>query len=169
MSQQQDVNAESLPSSAPPPAVVRNAPRQFNVAFGLMSVIPLLISCYLITVRFFSIEILLGVNGTYILLAAVFSILGFMLGHRIISGTIQALIQANGKSEGLVRELADVNRQLQDELEQRKQIEAALKAEKAALETMNKVMMDREGRIVELKREVNLLLEAGQQPKRYDV
>ena len=45
---------------------------QFNVAFSLMSIIPLLTCFYLITVRFFSIEILQGMNGMYFLLAIIF-------------------------------------------------------------------------------------------------
>ena len=45
----------------------------------------------------------------------------------------------------------------------------ALKKEKAHLETMNAIMMEREGRILELKREVNTLLEALGRQKKYGI
>ena len=48
---------------------------QFHVAFVLMSIIPLLLCLYLITVKFFSLEILQGMNGLYFLLAVVFSMI----------------------------------------------------------------------------------------------
>ena len=49
------------------PVPVRHLMSQFNVAFSLMSVIPLLTCFYLITVRFFSIQILEGMNGVFFL------------------------------------------------------------------------------------------------------
>ena len=70
---------------------------RFNVAFGLMSVIPLLTCCYLITVRFFSFSALLGVNGVYFLLALVIALLGLLAGHELIRDIIRQLVEANGK------------------------------------------------------------------------
>ena len=46
---------------------------------------------------------------------------------------------------------------------------ATLQREKAALQHINAIMMDREGRILELKQEVNALLEALCKPKKYQV
>ena len=42
---------------------VRGLLSRFNVAFSLMSIIPLLTCVYVVTVRFFSIAILEGMNG----------------------------------------------------------------------------------------------------------
>lgn len=70
---------------------------QFNVAFSLMSVIPLLTCFYLITVRFFSIQILQGINGVYFVLALVIALLGLLAGHQLIRGIIGQLVQTNAK------------------------------------------------------------------------
>ena len=70
---------------------------RFNVAFGLMSIIPLLTCFYLITVRFFSIEILTGLNGVYFLLALVIALLGLLAGHQLIRDIIRRLVEANAQ------------------------------------------------------------------------
>lgn len=46
---------------------------------------------------------------------------------------------------------------------------ATLQREKAELQRMNAIMIDREGRILQLKQEVNALLEALGKPKQYQV
>ena len=51
---------------------------------------------------------------------------------------------------------------------QRKQVEETLRREHEQLVKMNNIMIDREQRIVELKREVNDLLKSLQQPPRYN-
>ena len=68
---------------------------QFNAAFSLMSIIPLLTCFYLITVRFFSISILQGLNGVYFLLALVIALLGLLAGHQLIRRIITELVEAN--------------------------------------------------------------------------
>lgn len=68
---------------------------QFHVAFALMSIIPLLLCLYLITVKFFSLQILQGMNGLYFLLAVVFSILGLLAGQLLIRGVMRRLVQLN--------------------------------------------------------------------------
>jgi len=70
---------------------------QFNVAFGLMSVIPLLTCFYLITVRFFSIQILEGLNGVFFLMALVIALLGLLAGHQLIRTIVQQLVEMNEK------------------------------------------------------------------------
>ena len=74
---------------------------RFNIAFRLMSIIPLLTCFYLVTVRFFSIEILRGLNGVYFLLALVIALLGLLAGHQLIRDIIRRLLQANLKLERL--------------------------------------------------------------------
>ena len=105
-----------MPSPIPDGAM-RNAPQdvppvprlmsKFNIAFGLMSVIPLLTCFYLITVRFFSISILIGLNGVYFLLALVIALLGLLIGRQLIEGIIQQLVEANAKLKQLNNQQAD--------------------------------------------------------------
>ena len=70
---------------------------RFNVAFSLMSVIPLLTCFYLITVRLFSISILEGLNGIYFLLALVIALVGLLAGHQLIRDMIRQLASANAE------------------------------------------------------------------------
>lgn len=85
--------------SAKPPEMAERVFSQFNMAFGLMSIIPLLICFYLISVRFFggSLAILVGANGGYFLLALVIALLGLLAGRRVLHETVQRLIDANAK------------------------------------------------------------------------
>ena len=55
------------------------------------------------------------------------------------------------------------------DISKRKKAEESLEEEKKLLERMNKFMMDRELRIIELKRQVNSLLEDAGKPKQYEV
>lgn len=80
---------------------------RFNVAFSLMSVIPLLTCFYLITVRFFSIEILRGLNGIYFLLALIIALLGLFAGQQLIRDIIRQLVEANTKLARLNEQQAD--------------------------------------------------------------
>ncbi len=70
---------------------------QFHVAFALMTVIPLLICCYLITVKFFSISILAGIHGVYFLLAVILALLGLLAGRRLIMRLVNELVDLNRK------------------------------------------------------------------------
>ncbi len=72
---------------------------QFHIAFALMSIIPLLLCCYLITVKFFSLSILAGLNGMYFLLAVVFAILGLLVGQFLIRRVMRQLVTTNEKLE----------------------------------------------------------------------
>lgn len=74
---------------------------RFNVAFSLMSIIPLLTCFYLITVRFFSIQILEGMNGVFFLLALVIALLGLLAGHQLIHDVIHQLVETNIKLTNL--------------------------------------------------------------------
>lgn len=143
--------------------------QQFNSAFALMSVIPLLLCVYLLTVKFFSLDVLIGINGIYVLMAVVFAMLGLAAGRTAIGNIIQQLSEEQAKTERLVTELASLNARLTQELAHRTQAEHALKEDKAALEDMNKVMMNREGRIVEIKKEINDLLTELGRPPRYQL
>ncbi len=89
----------AIPSDRPAPADPQTGRlmSRFNVAFSLMSAIPLLTCCYLITVRFFSFSVLLGANGVYFLLALVIALLGLLVGHELIRDIIRQLVEANAK------------------------------------------------------------------------
>lgn len=108
------------------PSGIRKALARFNTAFALMSVIPILICYYLVTVRFFSVWILVGMNGAYFLLAVIVALLGLLAGRLIIQDVVKDLVEANLRSERLVAELARVNEQLQQELTQRRKAEEQL-------------------------------------------
>jgi len=82
------------PHDTPP---VQDLLSRFNVAFSLMSIIPLLTCLYLINVRFFSLSFLQGLNGVYVLLALVIALLGLLVGHQLIRDIIRKLAEANAK------------------------------------------------------------------------
>ncbi|MBN1587435.1 MAG: hypothetical protein JW937_08455 [Candidatus Omnitrophica bacterium] len=82
---------------------------RFNVAFSLMSVIPLLICFYLITVRFFSIQILVGLNGVYFLLGIIIAVLGLFFGREILKEIIRGLVRANARLARSTEELEKAN------------------------------------------------------------
>ncbi len=121
------------PPTNPDPA--HAALSRFHQAFALMSVIPLLIAFYLVTVRFFSLDLLVGLNAVYFIFAVAFALLGLFVGRRIIQDAIQHLVEANARSERLLGELATLNTQLTRELTERRRSEEQLKASNAALQT----------------------------------
>jgi hypothetical protein len=67
------------------------------------------------------------------------------------------------------RETADLHERLQQDFRQLKEREAELEDAIQDLERFNTVAMGREGRIIELKAEVNTLLEKMDQQKRYNI
>jgi signal transduction histidine kinase len=79
---------------------------RFNIAFSLMSIIPLLTCFYLITVKFFTISVLQGLNGMYFLLALAIALLGLLAGHQLIRDIIRQLLSANAKLERLYNQQA---------------------------------------------------------------
>ena len=75
--------------------VGRSALHEFNVAFLLMGLIPLIIGAYILAARLFTINVFEGLNGLYFLLAIIITVLGFFAGRRIIRHILQKLIDAN--------------------------------------------------------------------------
>ncbi len=106
---------------------------QFNLAFALMSVMPLLICCYLITVKLFSIDILIGVNGVWFSAAVAVAIVGLVVGQLTIRRIITELVNANARADRLVDDLARVNEQLTNELEYRARTQDQIKQANAEL------------------------------------
>ncbi|MBI4598207.1 MAG: HAMP domain-containing histidine kinase [Candidatus Omnitrophica bacterium] len=80
---------------------VKDLMSRFNFAFSLMSVIPLLTCAYLITVRFFSVQVLFTSNGAYFFIALVIALLGLLAGHELIRDMIRRLVEANAKLQKL--------------------------------------------------------------------
>ena len=93
----------AIPESITP---VSSLLSRFNIAFSLMSIIPLLTCFYLITVRFFSISILEGLNGIYFLLALVIALLGLFAGQQLIRDIIRQLVSSNTKLSRLYEQQA---------------------------------------------------------------
>ena len=106
---------------------VRDPLSQFNLGFALMSVIPLLLCCYLITVKFYSLSILIGLNAYYFALAVIAALLGILLGRRAISQMIQQLVEANLLAQQTLEELSSVNAQLRRTNTELEQSQAALR------------------------------------------
>jgi len=100
--------------------------QRFNTIFALMSVIPLLICVYLIVVRFFTIEILIGLNGVYVLLAVACACLGWLAGRSALKTIIQQLAEARAESEGIYGELTQRNVELREELTRIQQLDEQL-------------------------------------------
>lgn len=71
----------------------------------------------------------------------------------------EELQQAYEELRALAERLEQANAELVKEVRQRQEAQQALKEEKEALERMNRIMMDRESRILEMKQEVNALLQ----------
>jgi len=94
----------------------QKALRAFNTAAALMTAIPLLICCYLIAAKFYSIWILVGANGLYFLAAVVTAVTGLLIGRRVITRIVQQLVEANATTERLVGELQTTNARLVREL-----------------------------------------------------
>ena len=69
--------------------------RQFNVAFVLMSLLPLIIGAYLLAARIFTIEVFKGWNGFYFLLAIILALLGFLVGRQILKAVLARLIDTS--------------------------------------------------------------------------
>jgi len=69
--------------------------REFNIAFTLMSLIPLIIGLYILAARVLTISVFEGLNGLYFLIAIVFAVLGFCIGRRILSTVLGKLIDVN--------------------------------------------------------------------------
>ena len=142
--------------------------RQFHIAAALMSVIPLLTCFYLITVRFFSISALLGINGGFFLMAVLIATLGLTVGRKLMARVVQELVQHAEASQKILHELERVNTQLREELTQRKQAEQALSQEQRYAQGLTHLrVQDREEQIQQLKKEINTLSEELGKPVKY--
>lgn len=91
---------------------LRESLSEFNVGLALMSVIPLLLCCYLITVKFFSLSILVGLNAVYFLLAVIIAVLGILTGRRAIRRIVHQLVEANLRAAQLLNDLTGANERL---------------------------------------------------------
>ena len=141
--------------------------QQFDIAFALMSVIPLLICCYLLAAKFFSLSIFLGLNGVYFLLATVIALLGQLFGRQMIRNVMQELDEARAEAEWLLDQLVGTDDELRVQFEQRKEDRAALHREAEGIEDLNSMMLRRQKLIEELKQEIDVLHHELGRPPRY--
>ena len=89
--------ADEPAKAASDKTLVRAAMSRFNMAFNLMTVIPLLTCLYLISVRLLPSSFLQGLNGVSLILALVIALLGLLLGHQLIRDLIRRLLEVNVK------------------------------------------------------------------------
>ena len=138
---------------------------EFDMAFALMSVIPLLICCYLLAAKFFSLSIFVGLNGIYFLLATGIAVLGLVLGRQITRRVIQELVEARAEAEWLLDQLVGTDEQLDRQRKEHNQAKDALEHEEEAFEDLHRIMLRRERKIIELRREIEALRgQAGPSP-----
>jgi len=69
-----------------------NPYRKFNLAFSLMSVIPLLVFLYILAAKLFTFHILVGNIGLMLLICILISICGFFLGYSIIKSALNKVL-----------------------------------------------------------------------------
>jgi signal transduction histidine kinase len=74
---------------------------QFNIAFSLMGILPILIFCYLFTVKIVTVSLFEGLNGLYVALAVGLAILGLIAGRQAIRHLLGRVVEANAKLEQL--------------------------------------------------------------------
>jgi len=101
---------------------------RFNMAFGLMTIIPLLICIYLVTVKFFSINILVGTNGAYFLTVIAIGLLGLLYGRMVIQTVFDKLAETSSQMKKLAREEITLNEQLLEEIQKREEAQQSLKS-----------------------------------------
>lgn len=66
--------------------------RRFNVAFALMSVIPFLVSLYILVTRLFSFDILVGDVGLVLFISILVSLCGLFVGYGIIKNVLRKVV-----------------------------------------------------------------------------
>ncbi len=71
--------------------------REFNTAFALMSLIPLLITVYVLAARVFTIQVFEGHNGLLFFIAIIIALLGFLVGRSLLQRILGQLVEANLK------------------------------------------------------------------------
>ena len=88
--------------------VGRSALHEFNVAFLLMGLIPLIIGAYILSARLFTINVFEGLNGLYFLLAVIITVLGF--AYELRPPLAAAQLSLKNLDDGLLGPMADLQR-----------------------------------------------------------
>lgn len=78
-------------------SVGRWAFREFNVAFALMSLIPLLTVVYILAAKLFTLSIFEGAVGVYFLIAIVIALLGFLVGRQLLRVVVSRLVNVTAQ------------------------------------------------------------------------
>ncbi len=73
--------------------------RKFNVAFALMTIIPLLVSLYLIATRISTIQIVVGDVGLILIISLLIALGGLLIGYQIIKDVLLKLINHATKAK----------------------------------------------------------------------
>ncbi|RKZ87387.1 MAG: hypothetical protein DRR19_13720 [Candidatus Parabeggiatoa sp. nov. 1] len=83
--------------------------------------------------------------------------------------THDAVVQAHHELEERTVDLVTANEALQTEIAERQQIEKNFKEKNDSLETFYKLAINRELKMIELKKEINQLLADDDKPPRYEI
>ncbi len=86
-----------------------------------------------------------------------------------LNETHDALVQAHRDLEERTVDLVAANEALQTEIAERQQVEKDLKEKNESLETFYKLSINRELKMIELKKEINQLLADDDKPPRYSI
>jgi len=94
----------------------KNPYHRFNNAFALMSVIPLLILCYIIVSKLFTVNILAGSIGAFIAFAIFIAVCGYFLTHDIFHEMIAYAARLRQRDELKTKFIASISHELKNPL-----------------------------------------------------
>ncbi|MEA3488892.1 MAG: ATP-binding protein [Candidatus Omnitrophota bacterium] len=86
--------------------------RNFNIAFVLMSVIPLLVFFYLLVVKFFTVNMLVGDTGLILVITVFVALLGYYTGYQIIRKILDKVMFYAASAKTSYSKLQETQQQL---------------------------------------------------------
>ena len=100
--------------------------------------------------KFFSLEIFVGLNGVYFLLATMIALLGILLGRQLARSVMEELVEVKSEADWLISQVVGIDELLSMQSGERLKV-------KNALERAKENILGRERLIIELQQEVDAL------------